>query len=146
MSNRLSTIADDAGALKGIICPLLCLIVTVSFFSSIWDSDFFWHLATGSWIVENKALPDRDLFAPFVYHAAREAMILNGYWLTQVLYHFLYALGWGVCALAFVLPGHPQGAPLRRAGNVWSCGVEAGLKPARTSPFVVSLSNHERMN
>ena len=74
-----------------LICLLLG-IVAATFFSRIWDPDFFWHLATGRWIVQNQTMPDRDPFTPFFYGTEREALILKGYWLAQVCYQFFYAL------------------------------------------------------
>jgi hypothetical protein len=45
--------------------------------------DFFWHLATGRWILEHRALPATD---PFTLASARVPWI-NGEWLYQVLLH-----------------------------------------------------------
>jgi len=79
---------------------LLLSMVALSFFSRIWDPDFFWHLATGRWIVQNLALPDSDPFTSAVYGTDREALILKGYWITQTLYYLLYsALGYFGLAL-----------------------------------------------
>lgn len=80
---------------------LLLAIVAVTFFSRIWDPDFFWHLATGRWIAQHLTLPDRDPFTPFFYGTDREALILKGYWLAQVSYHFLY-LFFGTFGLALL--------------------------------------------
>src|SRR6187200_2063204 len=43
--------------------------------------DFFWHLATGRWIVEHHALP---LVDPFAVASDRHAWI-NGEWLFEVV-------------------------------------------------------------
>jgi hypothetical protein len=57
------------------------------------EYDFFWHLASGRWIWENGALPTQD---PFSYTSGepdgRDAFILRGYWLAQLIYYFLWSL------------------------------------------------------
>lgn len=71
----------------------------------IQDPDFFWHIKTGQWIWQNKALPDSDpfAFAPFNSLEARQSFLLTSYWLSQVFYYGIYSLGgwWGF----FVLRG-----------------------------------------
>lgn len=59
--------------------------------------DFFWHLATGRWIVEHGALPLTD---PFALASERHAWI-NGEWLFQL---FAYALheAFGLAGLSVV--------------------------------------------
>ena len=65
--------------------------------------DFWWHLATGRWIVENNSLPSID---PFLITSGqttslRQKMILHGYWLAQVSSFLLYkASGWQGLLLA----------------------------------------------
>lgn len=83
------------------LAGLLLGIVAATFFSRIWDPDFFWHLATGRWIVLNMTLPAHDPFTPFSYGTGREALILKGYWLAQVSYHFFHAL-FGTFGLALL--------------------------------------------
>jgi hypothetical protein len=63
----------------------------------LWDYDFWWHLATGKYIVENTALPDKDPFS-FVsnldenknINPTREKLILKSYWLSQILFYKIY--------------------------------------------------------
>lgn len=73
-------------------------------------TDFWWHLATGRWIVEHRALPLAD---PFLFTSPpvldyRGETILKGYWLAQVLYYGIVSLPFGwwlmvVCeSLSFV--------------------------------------------
>lgn len=83
---------DHSERVNLILTGLLLSVVAATFFSRIWDPDFFWHLATGRWIVQNLSLPDRDPFTPFFYGTDREALVLKGYWRAQVCYHFLYSL------------------------------------------------------
>lgn len=50
-------------------------------FGPIRNYDFFWHLATGRWVVEHRALPLTD---PFAIASDRHAWI-NGEWLFEVV-------------------------------------------------------------
>jgi hypothetical protein len=74
---------------------LLVFLIVISLFCSlkaIGDQDFFWHIATGKWIVQNMSLPDADPFS-FTTPASpgsREKFILTAYWLSQTLYYALY--------------------------------------------------------
>jgi hypothetical protein len=64
---------------------------------NLWDYDFWWHLATGRYIVETKSIPDKDPFS-FVnnleenrnINPKREQLILKSYWLSQVLFYKIY--------------------------------------------------------
>lgn len=76
----------------GFCITILCIVGT-TFFCRVYDTDFFWHLATGRWIVENLTLPERDPFTTFFYDSGREALILKGYWLTQICYQIAFAAG-----------------------------------------------------
>lgn len=90
-------------------CSLILAIVAVSFFSGIWDPDFFWHLATGRWIVENGTLPAFDPFAVYADTSTERAqLVLKGYWLCQLLYYAIFSnfgyIGFAVLkAVTFVL-------------------------------------------
>lgn len=80
-----------------ILITLLILLSAISFLDwieSISDSDFFWHIATGRWIIDNKTLPEADPFSftsPEI-RTTREKFILTSYWLSQVVYYLLYSL------------------------------------------------------
>lgn len=70
-------------------------------------SDLYWHLNTGRWIWEHHALPSSD---PFTYTLGntiddRQRLILQGYWLAQLLFFAVYAaLGmWGLVVLKALL-------------------------------------------
>lgn len=57
------------------------------------DPDFWWHLKTGEVIVRNQALLTAD---PFAFTgdgvvSLREKLILQGYWLWQVLFYSVYS-------------------------------------------------------
>lgn len=70
-------------------------------------SDLYWHLNTGRWIWEHHALPGSD---PFTYTLGdtvddRQRLILQGYWLAQLLFFALHAVFgmWGLVILKAVL-------------------------------------------
>ncbi len=64
---------------------------------SLWDYDFWWHIATGRYIVETGSLPDND---PFSYTSILEEnknpfpewenFILKQYWLSQIIFYLIY--------------------------------------------------------
>jgi hypothetical protein len=87
------------------IAGLLAVILWLGWFSpEIYDSDFWWHLKTGQYIVENHALPVPDPFA-FTTSGAGEAYTgeavtrhfnLTHEWLAQVLFFLVWrAAGFG---------------------------------------------------
>ena len=61
------------------------------------DSDTWWHLRSGQYIVENQTIPTTD---PFSHTRAGQLWIDHG-WLAQIFWYGLYALGgWAAMALA----------------------------------------------
>lgn len=72
---------------KNILLPALFALIFLSLCVPVEEIDFFWHLATGNWILHNGTLPSID---PFSYTAplpdSRDLLVLKGYWLTQLLY------------------------------------------------------------
>ena len=64
---------------------------------SLWDYDFWWHIATGGYIVSTGSLPDKD---PFSYTSSLEEnrnpfpewenFILKQYWLSQIIFYLIY--------------------------------------------------------
>ncbi|HUO85744.1 MAG TPA: hypothetical protein VM534_11575 [Thermoanaerobaculia bacterium] len=78
--------------------PLLLFgIVFVSALRPIRSYDGFWHLATGRWIVEHRALPLNDPFAL----ASEQIRWINGEWLFQIILFGIEQLG-GFMALGFL--------------------------------------------
>lgn len=65
---------------------------------SLWDYDFWWHIATGRYIVTEGHLPEEDPFSftstmeenknPF---PEREKFFLKQYWLAQILLYSIYS-------------------------------------------------------
>ncbi len=79
---------------------LICLFFSVGFIflsQTVWDYDFWWHIATGRYIVETGHLPQSD---PFSFtsilpensnlYPDRERFILSQYWLAQIISYLLY--------------------------------------------------------
>jgi hypothetical protein len=61
------------------------------------DTDTWWHLRSGQYIIENQTIPTTD---PFSHTRAGQSWIDHG-WLAQVFWYGLYALGgWAAVALA----------------------------------------------
>ncbi|MBI5640221.1 MAG: hypothetical protein HZA17_07350 [Nitrospirae bacterium] len=85
------------------------MVIAFHILNPIMDYDFFWHLKTGEWIWEHKALPEKD---PFAYTTppettGRERLILTSYWMSEVLYHKLHLLAGfrGIVALRVIILG-----------------------------------------
>jgi len=101
------------------------------------DPDLFWHLKTGEWIWEHRALPADD---PFSYTgegiatpAAR--FILTSYWVSQLLLYLAHALGGftGIVLLRFVVAAALLAAVWRRLEG------DAVVKAALLLVFAVSF-------
>ena len=61
------------------------------------DTDTWWHLRSGQYIIENLTVPTTD---PFSHTRAGQLWVDHG-WLAQIFWHNLYALsGWAGVALA----------------------------------------------
>jgi hypothetical protein len=77
---------------------ILCffLFFFISFLSiPLFDYDFWWHLSTGKYIVENRSLPEKDPFS-FTTHESpsnRKTLLLRGYWLAQVIFYKIFDTG-----------------------------------------------------
>jgi len=96
------------------IFGLLCSFGFILLSESVWDYDFWWHIATGRYIVENGHIPNVD---PFSFtsllpensnlYPDRERFILSQYWLAQIISYLLYnkfgATGIGVLRTILLL-------------------------------------------
>ena len=67
---------------------VLFIVLTLAAIAPIRSYDLFWHLSSGRWIVENRALPVTD---PFTVASDREPWI-NGNWLIQVAAYGLHTV------------------------------------------------------
>jgi len=75
----------------------LLLLLAFSWWSvPLSDFDFWWHIKTGQYILENRGLPDKDPFTFTSIENEQEApdrppVILKSYWLSQILLYLVYA-------------------------------------------------------
>ncbi len=63
----------------------------------LWDFDYWWHISTGKYIVQNCSLPHSD---PFSFtnglsenknpNPLRESFILKQYWLAQIIFYLIF--------------------------------------------------------
>jgi hypothetical protein len=90
---------EKINALMYILISLFFIIVFLSFFRiSLWDYDFWWHIATGKYIVQHKEIPSEDPFSfvteinrgKYPLSEAREKFLMRQYWLSQVVMYFIY--------------------------------------------------------
>ncbi len=71
-------------------------------FKPIWDSDTWWHIASGQWIVKNHQIPSTDPFGVYsTVDRVRNDTVLRGQWGGQVLLYFAEEFG-GNCAVIFL--------------------------------------------
>lgn len=71
------------------VAPIALFVAfALAAFGPIRNYDYFWHLATGRWIVEHRALPLAD---PFAVASDRHAWI-NGEWLFEVFAYATHAI------------------------------------------------------
>jgi hypothetical protein len=84
-----------------IVASFLILFSAISynlFSQSLWDGDFWWHIAAGRYIIDTGSLPEKD---PFSFTSEleenkslrpeRESFILKQYWLAQVIFYLIYS-------------------------------------------------------
>lgn len=90
---------------KNLLIIIFAFVILLSTFLyvylsvSLFDSDFWWHIATGKYIVETGTIPDRD---PFSFTANREEnrnllperenFLLKQYWLGQTIFYLIFDL------------------------------------------------------
>ncbi len=82
-------------AIKFLTVLMFFIFFLVTFIQRhVYNYDFWWHLSTGKYIVEQKSLPQSDPFA-YTSHEAptqRKSLILRGYWLAQVIFYKVFTL------------------------------------------------------
>ena len=106
-------------------------------FTPISDSDFWWHIAAGQWIVDHRALPTSDPFGMYsAVDTVRNDTVLRGQWLGQVLLYevFDHTGNGGVIALRALLLTTCLGLLLWRAHRLgaaswanWAVLIPCGL-------------------
>ena len=75
--------------LKRIAAIGLFVLISVAAVAPIRSYDYFWHLATGRWIVEHHALPTFDPLAV----ASAHVPWINGEWLYEIVLYALHGIG-----------------------------------------------------
>src|SRR5437660_303777 len=86
---------------RALLIALAALLLFGLFSREIYDSDFWWHLRTGQYIVETRALPFPDPFswttatARDVYpgEARTRQFNLTHEWLAQVVFYAVWRAG-----------------------------------------------------
>ncbi len=74
---------------------LLLAAIALALTTAVVDSDFWWHLASGRWIWEHRALPEHDPFGIALKLGdapGRRDFVLRAFWLGQVIFHAVHAL------------------------------------------------------
>jgi hypothetical protein len=93
--NRLS-VADTRSEnlrpwLPLIFAATAYLTLTTKMVSLLRDSDIYWHIVVGQWIIDHRAIPHVDLFS----FTMRGAPWITSAWLSEVLYYAAFKLaGW----------------------------------------------------
>ena len=92
--------------LKSLLLFVLLAVMGGALVKDFRDSDFFWHLKSGEWIWEHRALPDEFLFVspPPATPAVVQRFTMTSYWIMQILLHLAHAAGGmaGIVVLRFV--------------------------------------------
>lgn len=81
--------------LNAALVVLLVVAAARPLLVTIQDNDFFWHLETGRWIWEHKALPQEYLFSVTAPETLNDnqRVTMTSYWIVQVVYHLLHSFG-----------------------------------------------------
>lgn len=84
------------------LCLSLFFLVCAGYYAiPLWDSDFWWHIASGREIVQN-GIPSVDPFGVFpATDAVRNDTVLKGQWLGQVVLYGLFDAGGINTVIAF---------------------------------------------
>jgi hypothetical protein len=77
---------------RKVIVILFWASVFLVFLTPMELGDVWWHLSTGKWIWENKALPEADPFSISSSGTKGDAFVLGGFWLFQLLINLVQGL------------------------------------------------------
>jgi len=116
---------------------------------NITDPDFWWHLRTGQYIVENRSVPHAD---PFSFTKLGQPWIAHE-WLSEVFIYGLYRLaGWGGLIVIFALltmaiflflywrcGGQPYVAGVLVLLGAFACRPTWGVRPQTISLLLASI-------
>lgn len=100
-------------------------LIFMASLNTIRSYDYFWHLATGRWIVEHRALPTMDPFSV----GSDPIEWINGEWLFQIVLYLLYQLVGheGISLLRAALLAVGFGAIYHWASRMVAPGIAAFL-------------------
>lgn len=120
------------------IRQLFVAILFVSLFvmttRPVLDADFWWHLRTGQWIVENRTIPHAD---PFSHTFGGKAWTAHE-WLSEVIFYGIYRLG-GLALLALTFSAIITAAYAlafrRSAGQPYIAGFATVLAALASAPI-----------
>ncbi len=92
---------NRAGFFFHALAALFLVYVFLLALKPLADPDLWWHLATGRWITENRALPAEDPFSYTTGSLSEESVrAARAQWLGQVAFYLAYLAG-GYSGLAF---------------------------------------------
>ncbi len=74
---------------KRIAAAILFLVIAIAAIAPIRSYDYFWHLATGRWIVDHHTIPAVDPLAV----ASAQTPWINGEWLYEIALYGLHGIG-----------------------------------------------------
>ncbi len=122
--------------LRPAIIGLAALFLMGLFSTAIDDSDFWWHLKTGQYVLEHRTLPSPDPFSYTTYAGApaypgediTRQFNLTHEWLAQVLWYAVYAAG-----------GFPGVVLFRALLLAALCGITGLLAARRSGSFYGGL-------
>ena len=84
-----AAVSENVYVSFGLLGILLVLVFLASSYKISGDDDLFWHLATGRYVVENKVVPDKDVFG----HVTSGQEWIPFEWGWDVLSYGLYNIG-----------------------------------------------------
>lgn len=96
-AKALQVIEENKYVTLGLLGVFLVLVFFAASYKISGDDDLFWHLATGRYIVENKVVPDKDVFG----HITSGTEWIPFEWGWDILTYGLYNIGGYNGILAF---------------------------------------------
>ena len=115
--------------LKTVTLALTAVCLLGLFATEIADTDFWWHLKTGQYILQHHSLPLPDPFAYTTPHTPLARFNLTHEWLSQALMYLVYAVaGFGGIVLA------------RAALLAGICGIAGWLAARLSASFYAGIA------
>src|ERR1051325_2405846 len=138
--------------MKRALAAALFVAIAIAALAPIRSYDFFWHLATGRWIVEHHALPQTDPFAL----ASANTKWINGEWLWELGAYAVHAIAGergisivqalfvaAIFAIAFLFAArdHDVGLALFVAAIAFAGASDRlGVRPAAAAAMFVAIA------